>query len=238
VKLTKEEREANRRAFAHMSGAERLEYVLTYYKLPLVLALTALVVLGSLVHEHLTRREPVLWVGMVNVSVGSELEQALTADYLAARSQGSVRESVELYQGLYLTDDPNSEFYQYVYASRMKLMAALESKQLDVFVMNQEAWDALSQSGYLMDLTAAAEGDFAPYLEKNLVIYEDNAQEAALDESVEYKAVTGEEQNALECSRWPLFSRAGFTEPVYLGVSANSPRLEQALDYLHYLCKS
>jgi hypothetical protein len=104
--------------------------------------------------------------------------------------------------------------------------------------MNQEAWDALSQSGYLMDLTAAAEGDLAPYLEKNLVIYEDNAQEAALDESVEYKAVTGEEQNALECSRWPLFSRAGFTEPVYLGVSANSPRLEQALDYLHYLCKS
>jgi hypothetical protein len=171
VKLTKEEREANRRAFAHMSGAERLEYVLTYYKLPLVLALTALVVLGSLVHEHLTRREPVLWVGLVNVSVGSELEEHLTADFLARHPSPSQRSSVELYQGLYLTDDPNSEAYQYVYASRMKLLAALESKQLDVFVMNREAWDTLSQSGYLLDLSAVAEGELASHLEKNLVIY-------------------------------------------------------------------
>jgi hypothetical protein len=235
VKLTKEEREANRRAFAHMSGAERLEYVLTYYKLPLVLALTALVVLGSLVHEHLTRREPVLWVGLVNVSVGSELEEHLTADFLARHPSPSQRSSVELYQGLYLTDDPNSEAYQYVYASRMKLLAALESKQLDVFVMNREAWDTLSQSGYLLDLSAVAEGELATHLEKNLVIYEDNAQEAALDERVEYQADTGEEENALECTDAPAFARAGFSEPIYVGISANCPRVEEALAYLRFL---
>lgn len=235
MKLTPEERSANRRAFARMTGAQRLDYLLTYYRLPLVLGLVTLLVLGSVIHARLTRREPVLYVGLVNVSIGSGLETRLTEDYLA--DSPSKRDSVALYRDLYLTDDPSSEAYQYVYASRMKLLAALESQQMDLFLMNREAWDALSQSGYLMDLSAAADDTLAPYLRRNLVIYEDNAREAALDESVSYQAVTGEERNALECTGWSLFSGAGFSEPVYLGVSANSPRLERALDYLHYLCK-
>lgn len=235
MKLTPEERSANRRAFARMNGAQRLDYLLTYYRPALVLGLVTLLVLGSVIHARLTRREPVLYVGLVNVSIGGDLEKRLTEDYLA--DSPSKRDSVELYRGLYLTDDPSSEAYQYVYASRMKLLSALESKQLDLFLMNREAWDALSQSGYLMDLSTAADDALSPHLRQNLVIYEDNAQEAALDESVSYQAVTGEETNALECTGWSIFSDAGFSESVYLGVSANSPRLDRTLDYLHYLCK-
>ena len=243
MKLTKEERRANRQAFRGMSWSKRLDYLLTYYRLALLLGIAALLVVGSMIRGQLTKKEPLLYVGLLNVTIGSELEAKLTTDWVTQLADAPKRSSVELYQGLYLTDDPSSEAYQYVYASRMKLLAMLESKQLDVVLMNREAYDTLSQSGYLLELEGllGSDGDIggdarlARYLVRNLVIYKDNAEAHAMDESIPYEAVTGEEVNGLDCSAWPVFAKAGFQEPVYLGVIANSPRTEQVMNYLRFL---
>lgn len=243
MKLTKEERRANRQAFRGMSWSKRLDYLLTYYRLALLLGIAALLVVGSMIRGQLTKKEPLLYVGLLNVTIGSELEAKLTTDWVTQLVDAPKRSSVELYQGLYLTDDPSSEAYQYVYASRMKLLAMLESKQLDVVLMNREAYDTLSQSGYLLKLEGLLSGDralggdarLAPCLVKNLVIYKDNAEAHAMDESIPYEAVTGEEVNGLDCSAWPVFAKAGFQEPVYLGVIANSPRTEQSRNYIRAL---
>lgn len=261
MKLTKEERRANRQAFRGMSWSKRLDYLLTYYRLALLLGIAALLVVGSMIRGQLTKKEPLLYVGLLNVTIGSELEAKLTTDWVTQLVDAPKRSSVELYQGLYLTDDPSSEAYQYVYASRMKLLAMLESKQLDVVLMNREAYDTLSQSGYLLELEGllGSDGDLggdarladgarpggdarlgddarlARYLVRNLVIYKDNAEAHAMDESIPYEAVTGEEVNGLDCSAWPVFAKAGFQEPVYLGVIANSPRTEQSRNYIRAL---
>lgn len=237
MKLTPQERERNRSAFVQMHTNEKVDYIFTYFKLPLTLLLIAVIVLGSILHKALTKKEPYIYLSLVNVKIGSELEQTLTTEFLHSTPNAQKNSSIELYQGLYLTDDPASEFYQYVYASRLKVLASIEAKQLDLVLMNQEAYDTLSQSGYLADLSVIV-GDnttLAPYLTQNIVIYEDNAEAHFLDETIPYEAVTGEETNALVCSELPLFDSAGFEQAVYIGVIANSDRTEQSVDYLQWL---
>ena len=62
--------------------------------------------------------------------------------------------------------------------------------------------------------------------------------EHALDESVAYDAVTREDVNAVSAAASPLLQSAGFGGEVYLAVIANTPRTQQALDYIRYLCQN
>lgn len=226
MKLTRTEKERNRQAFRSMSFSQRLDYVLTYYK-PALLALGLAVIVGIAGVRRLTERPTDLYVGLINVTVGQELHAELTEPG-----------EITLYEGLYLTDDADNAVYQYVYASRMKLLSSIEAQQLDVVLVNREGYDALSQSGYLADLSSLISEDspLAHRLVSNLVILEDNAREHALDESVPYRAETAEAVNGLDCTDAPLFQRSGMDDAVYLAVIANSPRAEQALAYCAGLC--
>ena len=76
---------------------------------------------------------------------------------------------------------------------------------------------------------------FAPYVTENLVILEDNAIEVNLGTAEEYTAVTQSVINALDLSRLPLFTAAGFSGDVYLGIIANTTRLSECADYLAFL---
>ena len=52
---------------------------------------------------------------------------------------------------------------------------------------------------------------------------------------VAYIAVTEEAVNALNQSDVPRFCQAGFSGEVYVGIIANTPRLETCVEYLTYL---
>ena len=151
---------------------------------------------------------------------------------------------VSLYHGLYLSDDPSPENHEYGYASKLKLMAAIEAKQLDVVLMNQEAYDIFSQKGYLLDFHRLLSSNdslrryLEPYLTANTVILEDNAVEYALNEAHQYQAVTEEVTNGINVSIFPMLWESGFSDSVYLGVVANSPRLPAAIQYIEYLAAS
>ena len=138
-----------------------------------------------------------------------------------------------------MSDDPSAENHEYGYASKLKLMAAIEAKQLDIVLMNKEAYDICSQKGYLLefpDLLPDSQYRFLePNLTTNTVILEDNAIEYALREANRYQAVTEEVTNGIDVSTFPLFQEAGFSDPVYLGVVANSPRLPAVMQYISYL---
>lgn len=58
-----------------------------------------------------------------------------------------------MYSALYLSDDPEAENHEYAYASQLKLMGAINAGSLDVVLMNGEAYNILSQSGSLLELT-------------------------------------------------------------------------------------
>ena len=218
-----------------MGPREKAGYIFDYYKLPILLALVALVILSATVHRLLTRKETALYLGLVNVAVGDRLEEQLTTGYLENLGLREKKHQVYVYSALYLSDDPAAENHEYAYASRLKVLAAVNAKQLDVVLMNREGYDLLSQSGYLLDLTGLLPEGAGRYLTGNTVILEDNATEVRLNEADTYQAVTETVTNGLEVTALPLFRAAGFPEPVYAGIIANTPRLEGGVHYLTYL---
>ncbi|MCI7574727.1 MAG: hypothetical protein MSS94_08370, partial [Clostridiales bacterium] len=120
----------------------------------------------------------------------------------------------------------------YAYASRMKLLATVNSRQLDLVLMNREAYNLCSASGYLLDLSDILD---SACLTANQVILEDNAVEYNLNAAQEYTAVTETVYNALELTQLSAFQKAGFSDSVYIGIIANTPRLPESQDYLNYL---
>lgn len=239
MKLTKEERAARKASFRGMNLAGKADYIYTYYKLPVLLGLIALYLVCAAAYRQMTKKEAVLYTALVNVSVGDELESRLNEGFISAGGADPRKAEVYLYRGTYLSDDPSAENHAYGYASKLKLMAAIEAKQLDVVLMNKEAYDLCSQKGYLLEFPDLLPDSQYRLLEENLttntVILEDNAIEYALREANRYQAVTEEVPNGIDVSTLPLFQEAGFPDPVYLGVVANSPRLPAVIEYISYL---
>lgn len=241
MSLTKKERTERRVSFQKMSPAGKAEYIFDYYKLPIVVGLALLYLFGSMAYRQLTKKEVLVYPALVNISVGEDLEFRLGEGFVSASGTDPRKTEVSLYSGLYLSEDPSSENHEYAYASNLKVMAAIQAKQLDIVLMNKEAYDIFSQKGYLLDLYSLFSPDdslyhvLEPHLAENTVIIEDNAIEYALNEANRYQAVTEEVTNGLDVSAFPLFQEAGFQEPVYLGVVGNSPRLPAVIQYIEYL---
>ena len=236
MRLTESERAENREALSKMSLSAKLGYVFEYYRFPLVLALIAAVALGSVLYYRLTRKEALLFVGFANIAVGDDLDRALNEGFALAIGENPNKKEVSLYRGLYLSRDATQQNHEYAYASQLKVLAAMANRQLDVVLMNREAWDLLSRGGYLLELDSAGLSEaLLPFLRENEVILSDNSIEYQLGEASEQIVEIRTAANALEVVAFPVFASAGFPEPVYLGLVANSPRTAACLDYLSYL---
>ena len=241
MKLSPKERAEIRESFRRMNPAQKLDYIFTYYKLPIVLVLIALIVVGDFTYRQVTRKDVLLYAAYFNISMGEELDTALTAGFVDHVGASPKKNEVYIYRDLYLAQDPSTENHQYAYASRLKLLASIEAKKLDIVLMNQEAYDILSQNEYLYELPSILDQNeplyllLAPYLTENTVILEDNSIEYNLNEADTYEAVTAQAVNGIDVSSFPLFQDAGFSGSVYLGVIANSPRLAAVFQYMEYL---
>lgn len=225
-----------------LHGRKKVQYIWDYYKLPLAVLCIVLYAAGYMLYGRITHKDTVLYAALVNVAAGEDLTQELTGDFLDYLNLNPSKNELELYTGLYLTDNETNQYHEYTYASRMKIQAAIDGELMDVVLMNREAFDAFSQSGYLYDLKELlCREDPGLYdlvssqLEKNIVILEDNAMDMLFDDSLTYSAKTKEAFYGIDLSRTKLIWQAGFSEPVYLGIVANCPRIDSALDYLRYL---
>lgn len=228
--------------FRQLKGTKKIQYLWDYYKLHFVVAGVILYILGYTAYGHFTQKEQVLYAAFINVAPSEALTETLSNGFLTAQGMDLNKKEFYLYSGLYLTTDEENPYHEYTYASRIKLIAAMDSETLDIALMDQEAFDAFSQNGYLYNMeTFLSEADPELYreckemLRDNIEILEDNAEEAALDDSVEYAAETEEYPMALEVTQTALLKDAGFTEPVYLGIIKNMPREEAAAEYVRYL---
>lgn len=225
-----------------LHGKKKLQHIWAYYKLHLVILGIFLYVIAYSLYGHFTYKETVLSAAFVNVSVGEELQTKLDADFLGSLNLRASKNKLDMYTGLYLTDDEMNEYHEYTYASRMKILASIGGESLDVAFMNKEAFDAFSQNGYLCDLeellpqeNPALYERMKPYLTDNIVILEDNSIDMVLDSSIDYEAATEQHLFGVDLSQAPPIRQAGFAEPVYWGIIANSPHKDMALTYLQYL---
>ena len=138
-------------SFKKMTFKEKIEYIFAYYKLPVITAIIAAAVLISTAVERANRKEPVLYTAFANVGIGETLLGHLSDEYLTFAGKTS-KQTVSVYLDLYISDDASSENHQYAYASKLKVLGALSSRQLDVVFMNKEAYDLFSSSGFLCRL--------------------------------------------------------------------------------------
>lgn len=237
----REEWAAQWAAFRAMSLAGKIDHIYTYFKLPIIVGLALLFFVGSTIYRQLTKKDVLLYTGIVNLSVGEDLMEQLGSGFVTAVGGDPKRAEVYFYNGLYATNDPSAEDHEYWYASRLKMMAAIEAKQFDIVLMNREAYDVLSGNGYLLCLDGVFTDEDAlcefirPYLTANTVILEDNSTELALGEAHWYEAVTEEVVNGVDLSHFALIEQAGFTDPVYFGVIANCAHRWETRQYLEYL---
>lgn len=244
MRLSPEERAERRESFRRMGFREKADYVFSYYKLEIVLALVAVIVVGDVAYRQITRKEALLYSAYINISVGDDLGAALSAGFVDYAGEARKKNEVYIYRGLYLAEDPGPENHQYAYASRLKLLASIGAKKLDIVLMNREAYDILSRSGYLCAIPDILARDdplyplLEPYMTANTVILEDNSIEYNLNEAESYEVVSAEAVNGIEVSGFPLFREAGFQDYVYLGVIGNSGRLERVFQYIAYLASA
>ena len=239
MKLPREEEAARKAAYKKMRPAEKLDYIVSYYKGQLILICLALFILVWIIVHFAMKKEPVLYLGLLNLSVSDETVELLTKEFLEEQGYNPGKYEVVFYPALYISEDPAAQNHEYAYASQLKLMASLNAKTMDLMIMNREAYDILSAGGYLMPLEGFLKGELsgrtAGRLVSNTVILSDNDIEHRLDESIPYRAETEEVANAILISAFPRFARAEFSGDVYLGVIGNSERTEAVLQYIDYL---
>ena len=225
-------------------GKAKIGYIWEYYKLPILIGCILLYIAGYMLHGYLTHKDAVLYTALVNVSDAIPSDE-LTADFLNYLGADTKKNEVVLYQGLYLTDDETSPGYAYVYASNTKLTASIAAKQMDVVLMDQEAFDLLSGKGCLCDIEKfLIEEDPGLYetlqsqLVTGTVILEDNAVDAMADDAVTYNAVTDEYPMGVDLTSSPHVPEGGISGTLYLGVISNAPHTDTAVAYLRYLTGS
>ena len=156
----------------------------------------------------MTKKEDVLYLGLVNITAGSDLTEQLTTGF--AEAQGlTKKQQVDLLSGLLLSESERAE-EQYVYASEIKLLGAVSAQRLDVVLMDEYARDRLLADDYFLDLRT-------------------------LDASFHTLSGLNAGGTVLDISDTPFVRQAGFSGRVYLGVVQNAPHLERAAAYIHYL---
>lgn len=228
-----------------MKFGKKIQYIWDYYKFPLVVLCIFLYVIGYFLYGHFTRKDTILYTALVNVSASESLTRQLSTNFIPYIKEDSSKKELQLYTDLYLTDDENNPNHEYTYASRMKILASIDGEQLDVVLMNKESFDAFSQNGYLYNLEELLSNEYPalyekwkPYLVTNTIILEDNSTDVQLDSSISYQAVTEEAPTGLAISQTGLLHDAGFSDTVYLGIVANTPRADTAVHYIQYLTTS
>lgn len=198
-----------------LHGRQRLRYIWDYYKLPLAVLCILIYIIGYIIYGQVTHKDTVLCTALINVSAGEGFTSGLTSGYLDYLGKDPSRNEVELMTGLYLTDNESDPNYEYTYASQAKVLASVNSQELDMVLMNQAALDILSRNDYLCDL-----GDLLSSSDPDLY-----------SQTSEY--IT--ENTALDLSQSPLIQQTGFSDTVYLGIIANSARQDAAVEYIKYL---
>ena len=239
MKLSEKEKAAHREAFQKMSLPDKLGYIFSYYKAYIIVPLIILIALGHFIYARITRKEEVLYLALINVAAGDTFTQAITHGFLAETYEDAAKKQVILYPELYLSDNASADNNRYAYASRIKLLGSIEAKKLDAAIVNKEAYDILSHSGYLADLNEFLNKDeldtYTAALVYNDVWINDNRIDHLLDEDIAVDDSALLICNGIDLSAFPLIRKAGFSDTLYLCVIANTQHKDAITSFISYL---
>ncbi|MGL5258558.1 MAG: hypothetical protein ACRC7V_00470 [Lachnospiraceae bacterium] len=193
--------------FYKLSRKAKIQYIYDYYKFPIILFAIIIYIIVYILYGHFTKKENYLYIGLVNVSMSDGTSEQLFDTYLISQNIDITNNQIVTYENLYLSSDPSTEDLQFAYTSSTRILAAIESKQLDLVFLNEEAFIQFEKKGYLYDLSLL--------LENNLS--------------------TSDSVYAIDVSNSLIIKDAQFNDTLYIGIVQNSPRIDEAVLYLEYL---
>lgn len=200
---------------------EKLQYIFDYYKFHILFLSLFILFLISILRPSISKKEDIFYCGLVNVTISPELENSLTTEYLQESDYNKKKQTITLYHDLLISESIESD---YADVSRLKIIAAINAKQLDLVIMNKESYDYFSYNDYLLDLQ--------PYEVSypNIVLA---TNQVLNKETPETSWITV--PNAFEVSNTTYFSN--FQDKVYIGIIKNTPRMKELEKYLSFLLK-
>lgn len=137
----------------NLHGIKKIEYILDYYKLPIVLSIIIIYIFCSLSYKLITKKNTLLSVAAINIEISNENIPKFSYDYLLNRNFSSKKYNINFYNNLISEGNPNyGASYEYAYASSMKLLALMTDKTLDIVLMDEKAYQTFSNNEYLYNL--------------------------------------------------------------------------------------
>ena len=136
-----------------LHGIKKIEYILDYYKLPIVLSIIIIYIFCSLFYKLITKKNTLLSVAAINIEISNENIPKFSDDYLLSRNFSSKKYNINFYNNLISEGNTNDgASYEYAYASSMKLLALMTDKTLDIVLMDEKAYHTFSNNEYLYNL--------------------------------------------------------------------------------------
>lgn len=230
---------------SEMPLKKRIRQILDYYKLVVVIAAIFIYILCYAGWRYMTRQDFVLYAASVNTGMEEDTREFVlnfpsSETFHEAFPEASKRSAVSLSENLFLTSDSSGDYHEYVYASRLKILASIEAEKLDLVIGDAEAMEAFAGQGFLMPLDTLFEGNkkITDRLTEGTVILEDNHLEVLLDDSIPYHSVTKEELTAIDVTDLECFDPFREGDRVYLGIIANTKRTQAAKVFTESLFES
>ena len=153
----KEKRELEREKLASMSGNEKLEYILSYYKFHIA-ALAGLIVLvvGIGVWLDSFRNETMIYTAVIN---GKELDTGIMEHFQAYRGDDSRRHKYMLDTSVAFSGQDGSG--ELDYASQMKMVTLVGANTADVFICPEEVYEEYAgEENYLVPVEELMGAEF------------------------------------------------------------------------------
>lgn len=236
------ESKSPRENWAELNTRQRLTFFWDYYKLPTLAVICVIALVVYAVYGAVTKKETVLHVNLINMTYTDSMDEGLNSAYISAAGLAPEKNEVTVDASMYMSRDESSTYYQTAYGTQVKLAAVLETRDLDIVVMDQESFDICSSGGYLLDLGSfLQENDPGLYQElsgrltENTWIVEDNSADGYSSVDPEYTAVTEEHPYGLLVTDLPVFQSETAPDPIYLGIGATCERNDEVLSYIRYL---
>lgn len=210
-----------------MSNKGKLEYFWYYYKVHTIVGILALIMIITLIHDMVSAKDFIFNCLMVN----SYQLQAETLENTFAQYAGLDLDEYDCYIDTSTTLSLTT-YDQYNMATVQKIMAQMQSRDLDVIVFNSEIFNNYSLNGMFMDLRSVmTEEELEKY--KDQLYYIDYAElvresekELDADELMEPMEVDVEADTLLH--RHP----EDMEDPMPIGVFiTDSPFLEKSGSY-------
>ena len=189
----------------------KLRYFYDYYKFHVLAIILLLYFVINITHGLLFRKDIILNIGLVNVNLSDQVSLVISDNFITTLTIDDAK--VQLYDNLYIKNNPTQEEYEITYASHLKLLATINAQQLDIVIMDDSSLNYFSENDFLYSLDELSSNSS---LQNHLLTIDDTS-------------------SVIEITNSPLMSKFNFNGNLYLGIIKNCSNKDTVLTFLNYL---